>query len=67
MLRPFEILWPLGLSVQGPCNILLSYSKDATGGKTIKTNKKRRRQWQRTGDVAATVAVLPAKNLPWRP
>ena len=37
MLRPFEIFWSLGLSVQWPCNVLLCYSKDATGGKTIKT------------------------------
>jgi hypothetical protein len=27
----------------------------------------RTRRWQRVWDVATTVAVLPPKNMPWRP
>ena len=33
----------------------------------ILQNRTRRQQWRRADDVAATVVVLPAKNLPWRP
>ena len=41
------------------------------GGKTAKTwilqNRTQRWQQQHTGDVVATVAVLPAKNQLWQP
>ena len=30
-------------------------------------NRTRRRQWQDACNIAATEAVLPGKNLPWRP
>ena len=33
----------------------------------ILKNRMRREQRGRAGDVASTVAVLPVKNLPWRP
>ena len=33
----------------------------------ILRNRKRQQQWRRAGEVADTMASLPAKNLPWWP
>ena len=43
---------------QGSQGVVLSW---------ILRNRKWRRQRGRTGEVAAAMASLPAKNLPWRP